>query len=446
MNKVSFTLILLVFLHFFILSNLRFTAWPEIFSFPYLKNNGFLLYKDMVHAYPPVLTVILSIIYKVFGYNLEILKLTTWLLILCNDLLIYKITSKLTKNKAFSLVAVAAYVLIQPFLDGNQLWFDFALTTPLLFGLLFYLNKNLLLSGIFFAVAALTKQTGAFFYLITLFWLIYTKESKRGVKRYIYGSLSLGLIFIYILFLENQFREFVTWVVYYPSVFWSKFPGYVQLSLTTRELAILALIISPSLFLISKNFKKMKNHILVLLFFGAGLASIYPRFSFFHFQTALPFLVIIYGLAGKAKYIVAFGVIFFLFVIKPLVIQDWKQPTRFLMPSDLALAKFAQDHIRPTEKVYLLGLPSQLYVFSNRLPPKPWIDNYGWVFEIPGVQEELINGWEESPPKYIYWQLPNKGNWYEIGAYQPKLVVEWVHNNYTRQANLSENIEIWQKN
>jgi len=70
MKKTRFWAIVLLVFHFFLLSNLQFTDWPEMFSFPYLVNNGFNLYKDMIHIYPPILTLALAAVFKFFGLGL----------------------------------------------------------------------------------------------------------------------------------------------------------------------------------------------------------------------------------------------------------------------------------------------------------------------------------------------------------------------------------------
>ena len=126
--KKSIVLIVLAALivHVFLLSGLRFTAWPEMLSYPYLRNNGYLLYKDMIHPYPPILTMVLSIVYKLFGYKLIVLKIFTWLIILVNDILIFLVAKKITKSVKYSVLSLISYILLQPFLEGNQLWFDLA--------------------------------------------------------------------------------------------------------------------------------------------------------------------------------------------------------------------------------------------------------------------------------------------------------------------------------
>ena len=120
------------------------------------------------------------------------------------------------------------------------------------------------------------------------------------------------------------------------------------------------------------------------------------------------------------------------YIYRPAFAFDWQQPPRFWSEA---------VQIPSNESVYLLGLHSGHYILANSLPPKPWVDNYPWVFEIPGMQEETIGNWEQNPPKFIIWQPPVSGNWYDIGTYQPQKLTEWIRENYS----LKEN-NLWQKN
>ena len=60
---------LLLLIHFVLLINTRFTLWPEMVVYPYLVNNGFMLYRDIINPYPPFLSYSLAIFAKIFGYQ-----------------------------------------------------------------------------------------------------------------------------------------------------------------------------------------------------------------------------------------------------------------------------------------------------------------------------------------------------------------------------------------
>lgn len=407
-------------------------------SYPYLRNNGYLLYRDMIHPYPPVLTMALSIVYKLFGYKLIVLKIFTWLIILANDILIFFIAKKLTKKNIFALTSLFLYVVVQPFLEGNQLWFDLAIVPSILLGLLFLLNEKYFLSGLSLGVAILTKQTsGLFLILWGLFLLIKERKLKPAVNLII-GPVVLFTILLIRLITEGAVSGFLNWILIYPFAWWSKFPGYVQMTLTHSQIMIFVLLLFPILLLLFKlkqDFIKDNNLTVLLIGMAVSFVLIYPRFSFFHFQLGIAFSVLFFGLMfGKffqSKFYYPVSVLYLVliafYIIKPAA-SNWGKETRFWGKDEEKTADMIKNNTKPNGLVYLLGPQSGLYVLSRRLPPKPWSDNYVWYLEIPGVQENVIKGWEANKPKIVFTNNVQQGNWYDLGTYRPQKIVDWIRN------------------
>ena len=462
MKKILPILLLIFPLHLYLLLNLQFTAWPEMFSYAFLRNNGFLLYKDMIQPYPPVLIMSLSTIFNIFGYRLWVLKAFTWGLILVNDVLVYLIAKKLSGSQRWSLAGVAFYVLLQPFLDGNMLWFDLAFVPPLLVATYLLLqwlkqpsNRALLITGgLFLGIGALIKQTAGIFLVIGGLWLLFAKKSKKRVKNLFYflvGPLTLGLVLALRLLTEGAFVNFINWIFIYPLTKWGKFPGYVQTYLSTRDAAILLLLLAP----IGAVFLRLKTKVfkdkalqLILLFLLGSLTAIYPRFSFFHFQAALAFIAILFAYILRNFKIdpVLLGLYFLLLlfiVLKPVLARDWQKEARFYGQDDIELAQTISEKVPRGELVYLLGPHSGLYTMAERLPPKLWVDNFGWYLEIAGIQEEVLNRWEQNPPDYVFWQEPSPGNWHDLGTYRPKKITKWIKDNYTKAEEVQSGLWIW---
>jgi hypothetical protein len=421
-------------------------------SFAYLRNNGFVLYKDMVHVYPPLVTMILAFVYKIFGTNLWVLELSTWGKILINDLLIFFVSKKFTKSKTGAVLALGSYVLLQPFLEGNQFWFDLAITTPLLIALMLISNKKYTLASFFITLATFGKQTGVFFLFAYWIWLLVATKDVKKLIRPILVPLIVITLFIVRVAMEGGLEWLYNWVFYYPSALWTHFPGYVQMVLSKTELYIMGILLLPAIsgiILVAQT--KKSEAILTLFFVICGLISIYPRFSYLHFQTALPFIVIAYSFLhslGKQKLMLV-GIIFAMVLVpklhKPVLASDWHKEARFYTTQDKVLAQKIQTHINAGEKLYILGLGSQLYALTHTLPPKPWVDNYPWYWEMPGFEDQVLASWQMNPSRYILWQQPSVGNWYEIGVYQPKKVVEWMNQDYSKVNDVSPGISLWQK-
>ena len=68
-----------------------------------------------------------------------------------------------------------------------------------------------------------------------------------------------------------------------------------------------------------------------------------------------------------------------------------------------------------------------------------------WYLEVPGLQEQAIKSWRENPPEVVIIQDPNPGEWFEIGTYQPKEVVAWVGENYSREREIESGLWLWRK-
>ncbi len=453
-------IVLLLGLHFFFLANLQFTAWPEMLSYSYLRNHGFLIYKDMIHPYPPLLTMALSWAYTLFGYHLWVLKSVAWAVILVSDILVFIITRSTTRRDAPAFFAVAAYIFLQPFLEGNMLWFDIAIVLPILLGTLFLLRHNLFLAGLFFAAAALTKQTAGLYLLFTILYLLLIKKTSFNQLKYLfYGPLILGIPLLIRLLQEGALVDFLNWTIIYPLTQFGKFPGYVHMEVSPGQAFISIFLLVPLLIIIIKNKEILKDSVFQVLFpfLVIALIIIYPRFSFFHFQTALVFLVILYGLLFnqmkikrfKLLLITSYLLLIFFAIHRPLLSSEWGRETRFYAKEDLELAQTIQSKVPQSEKVFLLGLHSGLYVMAGRVPPKRWTDNFGWYLEIPGVQEEIIARWENSsaggPPHFIFWRTPSPGNWFDLGTYQPQKIVRWIEEHYTKEEEVKPGVWLWER-
>lgn len=466
MKKIYLFVAIPLVIHLFLLLNLRFTAWPEMFSYAYLKNNGFLLYKDIIHPYPPLLTLALSYIYKLFGYDLIVLKVVSWLTILASSVLVFLIGRRITRNESIALLTLGVYVLLQPFLEGNMLWFDIAIVSPILAGAFFALRwtdkkgnqkLNIFLAGLSFGIASLIKQTAGIFWVAFFILLVFKKAKKTEFFHFLAGPILVWGIFLGRIIQEKQIIEFWNWTIFYPLFKWSDFPGYVQMELSARELVPLGVFLAPViLYVLWKRAVKDEKFWLLVLFLIAGLIAIYPRFSYFHFQPPLVFFVLLYGyilqdlnFQQRIIGIFLFFLFLFPFIYKPAFTFEWRKETRFYGRQEKEFAELLKTKVEDKRNVFLFGLPSQFYSMTGTVPPKPWTDNFGWYLEIPGVQEMVIERWSNpltgGPPNFIFWRAPSPGNWFDLGTYQPQKIAQWIRENYTKKEEIKPGIWLWIK-
>ncbi len=433
-------MIILIVIHIILLFNLQFTAWPEMFSFPYVIDNGFLIYRDFHHVYQPLLTFVLLVFYKIFGYKLITLKAVTYIIIALIDLFLFLNIKKLTKKNFIALSTLLLFVLLQPIFDGNMLWYDIAVTLPILVSI-YFIEKSLFISGFFVAISFLIKQQAALLVLPFFLYLIVKKLNIREILKFIYGGLIPILFLTLFLYRNGVAADYLFWTFEFPLLHLPKIPGYSILP-NLHELQILALMGFTMLIGAITNFRKLNYKfyfLLSVLFFL--ILSAFPRFSLFHLQPALAIYILMIGylLTLKNKYFIIF--------LTPLLLlwrgtlASAKYEDRFYGQNEKNLSEKVKE-ISGSKKIYFLGPSSIEYVLSETLPAKPWIENYVWHFEIPVLQEKVIQGWKIDSPQYIYWTKPEKGNWYDLGAYQPDKIVDYIKNNYEKTDEF-ENIEVW---
>lgn len=452
MIKIFLPLLLLI--HLAILSRLAFTAWPEMLSYPYLFLNGFTFYKDFIMPYPPALPLFLSGIYSLFGITPEVLKIITWLIVISGDILLFLILRKILKSRLLALPFLAVYIILQSFFEGNMLWFDFATVAPLLAAFLFIIKwleneklNNLFWAGFFLGLAVLVKQTAGIYLLGAGGFLLFRAGFKE-LKALSVGCLVVVIpLFVY-LAITATFIPFFNWVLLYPLTEWSKFPGYVDFAVPKRYMLAVLLLIAPLLLAFTN--RKMftdKHFLLTFLFLAAAAIAVYPRFSFFHLQPAVAFVVILSAMVffnlhkkiQKAQLVLMFlSAAIILKIVYPVNLGE---PVRFYGDNEKRISR--EISYFSEQKIYLLGLNSSLYVFSKTLPPKNWSDNFGWYLEINGVQEWVVEGLEKDPPEKILWRAPLHGLWYKPGVYQPEKVVNYINLHYDKDREIEQGLSLW---
>jgi len=451
---IGLGLCVLLSIHFLILKTITFTAWPEMFSYPYLINKGFLIYKDFAHPYVPLLSLILSCYYKITGLSLISNQLFTWNLILINDVLIFFIAKKFLKN-LYILAPVSIYILLQPIFEGNMLWFDLA-TTPFIltsFLCLLYIQnspKKFFWFGFSLSLALLTKQQSVVLILPIALLLIVDKKIRKFWGYFISGlTVPASCIFL-LLLTQGILKEYFFWTLEFPLIWLPSFPGYAELPGLKNTLILTTLFGLSSFFLI-KNILKTDffEKIILISIIGTVIMS-FPRFSYFHLQPAIATLAVFSVVVLRKNPKMAILLLTPVIATGLLLWKDYRpfigvEKARFYDKQDISLANFVSQNSRPDEAVYFLGPHSLVFVMADRIPPKPWIENFVWHFEIPGMQKNQISGFEKEKSTVIFRQGPISGSWYDLGTYQPKEITSYIENNFEMTAKNESGIEVWKR-
>src|SRR4030042_3301410 len=295
---VLLPLILLV--HLILLINTRFTLWPEMVIYPYLVNNGFLLYRDIINPYPPFLTSFLVIFSKIFGYHPFPYQILTWGIILITDIIIFIISKKIFKKNSYALISILFFVIVSIPFSINGLWFDL-IQTPIILIAFYYFykfviskkhNRNYLFFSIFFLTVAFFIKQQVLWFLLWFFIVLVIKFGKKVgniLTENIYVLLPFTILLtIQIIFFweKNLLEDFLYWNYYFPFFKASKMPGYILLP-TFRQittLIFLFLLFTPVIF------KRKFETNLIVLTVAVLILFAYPRFDYFHLIPSLSIL------------------------------------------------------------------------------------------------------------------------------------------------------------
>lgn len=451
-------IIALSLIHIFFLNLLKFTAWPEMISYPYLFLNGFSLYKDFVLPYPPGLIFYLSFFYLGLGLNPLTLKIATWVLIFLTDICLFTILKKITTSKGLSIFLICSYFIFQSFLEGNMLWFDYATVFPTILSFLFltkWVNSrskfDLFFAGVSLSLSLLLKQIAVIYLGLIIVYLIAIKPRKNELSFFFLGLISLLVPFGIYLTFNSSLQPFLNWAFIYPLTEWSRFPGYVQFKLDRGSIYLLGALSLPLLSIFSASKKIFKDHLFWLcgIFFLGSILATYPRFSFFHLQAAIAFLVILIAFLIKyssAKKFVGLGLLTIstVLILNLLLPNSFGGDIRFYEQSDKDISDLIKRFATPNQIILLINIHSNQYSFTKTFPPKPWLDNFGWYFEIPGVQDSALASWQKNLPEFVFRRQALEGNWFDLGTYEPRTILKFITNNYQKIAD-RDNIEVWRR-
>lgn len=435
-----FTILFLI--HLLFLINTKFTLWPEMVVYPYLLNHGFLLYRDIVNPYPPLLTYSLAVFSNKFGYQPLPYQILTWSIILITDILIYKIASRIfSQNKAILSIIFFAFLSI-PF-GINGLWFDLVQIPFILLSIYYALrflektsnSQNLIYSQLFLTVAFLIKQQSIWLEFLYFAVLLIKLPKKRFINL---ASLFLILPAIFLGFELISFSkvlpDFVFWTTYFPFVKASQIPGYILLPTTKQILITCALIILfvPQLFKKDQKLKFITSCGLVSLLFA------YPRFDYFHLTPSLAILSLVISsifnsftkLSNLVKLIILTDAVILVFFSARYFKNNWTHEVRFFEDDIYKTAAFVKTITKSDEPIYIQNGPDQILPLAGRLPTKPWVDDFPWYLEITGMQDKVTKGITSQNSKHIISKPYDSGDKFELGSYRPTKIADVIDSNY----------------
>lgn len=446
--------------HLVLLLNTRFTLWPEMVVYPYLLNNGFLLYKDIINPYPPLFTSFLTIFARIFGYNPLPYQIFTWIFVLAIDLTIYSVYRKIFKNSLAAKMAVLFFATFSIPFGVNGLWYDLVQTPLILLSLFYiwrYLQKPTHVRFVFYSVFFLTI---AFFIKqqivwLTLWFLIILMIRLGKQVRVLFKEIPYFLLpFLFLLIFQlivfwqkGTVADFIFWALYFPFFQASKMPGYILLP-TLRQLAV---ILSLILFFLPLLVKRKKSANLIITTGVVLLLFAYPRFDYFHLIPALSVLSLavkdnareLVNIKNKLRpqYLVSlFALIFLAIFTIRFFINNWTNQVRFFEKDIIETSSLLFKITSENEKVYIQNGPDQILPLARRLPPKPWADEFPWYLEGSNIQGKVVEGLKTESPKFIIFKPYDLKEQYLIGSYRPPEITDYIEENYQKFIQISDTL------
>jgi len=255
----------------FILSNVQFTPWPEMLLWPWLINQGWVPFTDLILAHTPLLYLSLSLWYRLVGPGLIALKIFTWIYILITATALWIITIKQSGKKSAA-ISLLLYFMMQTIYQGNGVWFDLALAPMSLLIYYFLTSQRVGMAGILFSVSFFIKQT-SFWLIFPIIWQLLT---TRSVQRFLTAAVVTSVIILSMFALIGILDDFYLWTIRVGVFSLSRSQWQSQWPTLSQAIVFLFLPFVVSVF----DYKLAPW----IIFASLG---VFPRWELFHFQPAL---------------------------------------------------------------------------------------------------------------------------------------------------------------
>lgn len=414
------------------------TAWPEMLVYPYLLNNGFLPYKDMVIPYTPFFLWFLQGITSIFGYTPELSRYITLVILLTNLFLVWIIARLIWQKTNYAAFAVFFYSLWIFYFEGNGLWFDL-FVAPFALLAFYFLYKHLFirqnplhlaLTGALLGFCFLAKQAAVWMILVSAVFL-----SSRFL--FFAPQALLFLLTVVVAAALGYLTDYLYWAYEYVFFFLPRQEDY-QSAPTVGQLVKLAI---PLVVLVPYLARGIdKKRLFTLTYLAATFMFAVPRWGMFHLVLFLPLFaasvspaVLDFAKSRLSRVFLVLLIGVWLVVAGRQMGRFWNKPIRFFEADKLAVAaRLEKDY----KDAFLFNSHDQLYVLTQTLPPKPYVQNFASFFEVPGVQARVVSALEKEKPEYVV---------FSPGGYQPYLLGNYIDENYTLLEKLTDSIWVLKK-
>ena len=199
-NKAAYVLFIAIVLLFVAvrINGLDYSISDENTSFYIAKMmaEGKTIYKDFFYAHPPLQIYLLALLYKIFGFDFLLLKLTPLIFTLIGAFFIFKIMQRYSNISA--ICASLLFLFSYDSLRASTYAMGISMTTMLVVISIYYLfEKKYLAAGIFSGFAGITGLYSLVPIAIIFVYLFFKKDLTKK-KNFLYFLAGFSLIFVLI--------------------------------------------------------------------------------------------------------------------------------------------------------------------------------------------------------------------------------------------------------
>jgi hypothetical protein len=461
---------LLCFQAFAYYDRLDLSLGPRVILEPWLIQNGFVLYENIADLHAPLMPLFIALIKPLVPDGLLLAKLLLVLLISVITLLIFLAVRRLG-GWLVGLWAAWFFVMLSPVFNFGKLWYETFLAPLYILLLLFYdasdsrrSFKSLIALGLVAGIALLVKQHSGVVVVALLAWTTVSNhylgrsKSENFRELALLGSgvmLPVAAFTVYQVIRAGSLKGFLYWTIGYSLT--SDY-GFLAAQWPTGNQVLT--VVSGLLFLGGAFFfmvELKRRGDIDWLYFGWGFVlfvasglTVYPRFEYFHLQSAIPAAVWLSALAlfhafrsrGAGRPFMKGTVLALslLWLIRGgaayrTVFRTNQVPRQVMEYSRLEpLANQLKRHIGPSASMYVFPdneATANLYYLMRCLPPRFWVFTYPW--NMTGtIKRKILSTIKNPPPEWIVYYMNGHRT---MKHYAPE-IVKYIFANYRRVTKL----------
>jgi len=458
---------LLIFIHIFILLQLMFFPYPELFIYSYLTDKGLLPYKQIIDQHFPGVMFLPINLYSLGIDTLQEMRLVYFALIISSDLIFTKILKKIFNKHTFVLLGLLLYIFWQIYFEGHVLWIE-SFTTPLLLAAYYFMmdiNDNgdylkLYISVFLLGLSLVLKQTVMPLVGLLYLYLIYKKIPLKIVFYSVFlFSLPMSVVILYFL-KTGIFKDFFFWTVTFNlTTFAQMGKTYPTLNNLIKTMPVFGTAALSILWLIRT--RDLRIVLLTAVFLLGTLFFAYARFDYIHLQPALPFSIIIITLliSKLTNYVdfllpnssrlslFAYRLLLVSYCLLSLYIfipnfRFYNKPGVSPMFNDAETAVIVEkvkDYSNKGDTIFAFGTHPHIYYLTETMPPgNVFTFQFPWFMKV--AEQTILTGIVNSPPKVVIRDLNAEVGGYSLAEYMQD-IDQYIVENYVL-VDYENNIEV----